>query len=323
MGKGKGAPEQWVAVVKSGRILFEMEGVERGGGAERAMEPRRRQAAHPQPGSPRGSVSRRRHDVDVRNCASSACRTSSSSANASWPRSCSGLRLQKSMGQSGGGQQAASDPRSDRRPGQDAPAGARAGRGARRGSESRKRPTDEAKEAADGELRQKSRASWSATGWTRASIVAVERRVRHGLYRQDPAAGHVEVHGARSRRTSARRSGDRRRHRGDPAPEQAASGSSSRGLSIVPRRFDRTLHGPGSGASPVRRGATKARVRRRQPSEQRRPGGMHRRSNAAGWFDDPDPVCTRRRGQLRGPEDRGHQPGRRRRPVASRSWATS
>src|SRR5213083_2295592 len=28
MGKGKGAPEYWVAVVKPGRILFEMEGVE-------------------------------------------------------------------------------------------------------------------------------------------------------------------------------------------------------------------------------------------------------------------------------------------------------
>ena len=28
MGKGKGNPEQWVAVVKPGRILFEMEGVE-------------------------------------------------------------------------------------------------------------------------------------------------------------------------------------------------------------------------------------------------------------------------------------------------------
>lgn len=27
MGKGKGAPEYWVAVVKSGRILFEVEGV--------------------------------------------------------------------------------------------------------------------------------------------------------------------------------------------------------------------------------------------------------------------------------------------------------
>jgi len=27
MGKGKGAPEYWVAVVKSGRILFEIEGV--------------------------------------------------------------------------------------------------------------------------------------------------------------------------------------------------------------------------------------------------------------------------------------------------------
>jgi len=27
MGKGKGAPEQWVAVVKPGRILYEMDGV--------------------------------------------------------------------------------------------------------------------------------------------------------------------------------------------------------------------------------------------------------------------------------------------------------
>jgi large subunit ribosomal protein L16 len=29
MGKGKGAPEQWVAVVRPGKILFEMEGVPR------------------------------------------------------------------------------------------------------------------------------------------------------------------------------------------------------------------------------------------------------------------------------------------------------
>jgi large subunit ribosomal protein L16 len=28
MGKGKGAPSEWVAVIKPGRILFEMEGVE-------------------------------------------------------------------------------------------------------------------------------------------------------------------------------------------------------------------------------------------------------------------------------------------------------
>jgi large subunit ribosomal protein L16 len=27
MGKGKGAPEQWVCVVRPGRIMFEMEGV--------------------------------------------------------------------------------------------------------------------------------------------------------------------------------------------------------------------------------------------------------------------------------------------------------
>jgi len=29
MGKGKGAPEQWVAVIRPGKILFEMEGVEK------------------------------------------------------------------------------------------------------------------------------------------------------------------------------------------------------------------------------------------------------------------------------------------------------
>ena len=29
MGKGKGAPEVWVAVIKPGRMLFEMEGVDR------------------------------------------------------------------------------------------------------------------------------------------------------------------------------------------------------------------------------------------------------------------------------------------------------
>jgi large subunit ribosomal protein L16 len=27
MGKGKGAPEQWVAVIRPGKVLFEMEGV--------------------------------------------------------------------------------------------------------------------------------------------------------------------------------------------------------------------------------------------------------------------------------------------------------
>ena len=34
MGKGKGAPEGWVAVVKPGKILYEMEGVEEGTAAE-------------------------------------------------------------------------------------------------------------------------------------------------------------------------------------------------------------------------------------------------------------------------------------------------
>jgi large subunit ribosomal protein L16 len=29
MGKGKGSPEGWVAVVKPGRVMFELEGVDR------------------------------------------------------------------------------------------------------------------------------------------------------------------------------------------------------------------------------------------------------------------------------------------------------
>ena len=36
MGKGKGSPEGWVAVVKPGRVMFELEGVDRGT-AEKAM----------------------------------------------------------------------------------------------------------------------------------------------------------------------------------------------------------------------------------------------------------------------------------------------
>ncbi len=44
MGKGKGAPEAWVAVVKPGRILFEMEGV-----AEPVAREAMRLAAHKLP----------------------------------------------------------------------------------------------------------------------------------------------------------------------------------------------------------------------------------------------------------------------------------
>ena len=34
MGKGKGAPEFWVAVVKPGRVLFELEGITRQAASE-------------------------------------------------------------------------------------------------------------------------------------------------------------------------------------------------------------------------------------------------------------------------------------------------
>jgi large subunit ribosomal protein L16 len=44
MGKGKGSPEGWVAVIKAGRILFEMEGVE-----EKQAKEAMRLAAHKLP----------------------------------------------------------------------------------------------------------------------------------------------------------------------------------------------------------------------------------------------------------------------------------
>jgi large subunit ribosomal protein L16 len=44
MGKGKGAPEAWVAVIKPGRVLFEMEGV-----AESVAREAMRLAAHKLP----------------------------------------------------------------------------------------------------------------------------------------------------------------------------------------------------------------------------------------------------------------------------------
>ena len=46
MGKGKGAPEEWVCVVRPGRILFEMEGVTADRGA-RSAAARGVEAAHP------------------------------------------------------------------------------------------------------------------------------------------------------------------------------------------------------------------------------------------------------------------------------------
>ena len=46
MGKGKGAPEQWVAVIRPGKMLFEMEGVD-AVTAKQAMSLAAAQAAHP------------------------------------------------------------------------------------------------------------------------------------------------------------------------------------------------------------------------------------------------------------------------------------
>ena len=45
MGKGKGSPEGWVAVVKPGRVMFELEGVDAGDRARRRWRSPRRSSA--------------------------------------------------------------------------------------------------------------------------------------------------------------------------------------------------------------------------------------------------------------------------------------
>ena len=56
MGKGKGAPEDWVAVVKPGKIIYEMEGCERGH-RQGGHAPRGPQAAAADPFRPSGDLS--------------------------------------------------------------------------------------------------------------------------------------------------------------------------------------------------------------------------------------------------------------------------
>ena len=60
MGKGKGAPEQWVCVVRPGRILFEMEGVNEVDAREAMRWPR--PSCRSRPGSRPGLPRRRRHE---------------------------------------------------------------------------------------------------------------------------------------------------------------------------------------------------------------------------------------------------------------------
>ena len=76
MGKGKGAPEEWVCVVRPGRILFEMEGVTRGRSAHaRCSWPppscRSRRSSRP------ASRRRRRHEGRRKfaSCRSTSCAT--------------------------------------------------------------------------------------------------------------------------------------------------------------------------------------------------------------------------------------------------------
>src|SRR5213075_1616237 len=71
MGKGKGAPEVWVAVIKPGRMIFEMEGV----------TPEVARQANPHPGN--------RTSCRLRISPSSAS-TSSASKNTIFAKSCSG-----------------------------------------------------------------------------------------------------------------------------------------------------------------------------------------------------------------------------------------
>ena len=125
MGKGKGAPEGWVAVIKPGRILFEMEGVSVSGSArgdaagvgEAADEDALRDALCARSRCHEGAGTA---DGVARADASTTCRQRARELDDQVFR----LRLQQSMGQAEAGQQ---DPAAAPR------AGAREDRAAREG----------------------------------------------------------------------------------------------------------------------------------------------------------------------------------------------
>ena len=56
MGKGKGSPEGWVAVVKPGRVMFELEGVDRDDGREGDGTGRREARSEVEVRCPRGGA---------------------------------------------------------------------------------------------------------------------------------------------------------------------------------------------------------------------------------------------------------------------------
>ena len=197
MGKGKGAPEEWVCVVKPGRILFEMEGVRRDRGARRRCSWRRpscRSRRGSRPGSPR----RRRHE-GRRSCATW---TVDDAARADARRT-----RRPAL--------PAADPEVDgpaRGARQDARRCAASWRASRRCCARRDRRSSHGRRKS-----RKCRASSSATRWRRASSCgrAAGARTASTARSQQP---HVDVHGARrEERRQDRRHGRDRRERGRSA----------------------------------------------------------------------------------------------------------
>ena len=97
MGKGKGAPEQWVCVVRPGRILFEMEGVNEVD-ARAAMRLAAGEAADQD--EVRDAVRRGEGVMKVTEFRDLRASTSCGSARRSWTTSCSGCASRSRWGSS-------------------------------------------------------------------------------------------------------------------------------------------------------------------------------------------------------------------------------
>ena len=204
MGKGKGAPEEWVCVVRPGRILFEMEGVNETD-ARKAM--RLAAAKLSDQDAVRDAVRARRRRHEGGGDSATSRSTSCSSARRTCDDQLFRLRIQKSMGQL----EAAHKLKALRRDLARVKTGA-----AREGDGGKRWPPRQS-----GHWRVS-----SATRWTRRVVVAVERQIRDDALRQDPAAD-VDVPGAqRGERRQGRR--PRRDRRDAPAQPPQALGRHAR-----------------------------------------------------------------------------------------------
>ena len=220
MGKGKGAPDQWVAVIKPGRILYEMEGV-----PEKEAREALRLAAHKLSIKTK-FVKRLESEVAVmksRQAPRDERRRAAGQGAASCRSSSSACASRSRIGQLDNALKIRETRRDIARVKTVLQAEAGPGRRPRpAGTGDAAWRDDERREAAPTRRRNEQVGVVVKAKMQKTVVVAVERLVRHAMYRKTIKRTSTFM----AHDEKGAKQGDTRAHRGDPAPlqEQALAG---------------------------------------------------------------------------------------------------